>query len=515
VTIESEPTARPPLDARAATQAQIRGSTLMTVGRLASLAVTFVTQILVVRYLSKSDYGALAYALAVVAFIQPFLSLGLDLADTRFFALYDEQRDRARLAGLVLLELSIVLGLGALLVLAVVLLRGALAGTLTHDQQAIRLLVLLVATAPVQALDAVVLDMFAVFSGPRAVFVRRFVLAPGLRLVAVLVVIAGGFGVAALAVGYLVAGVAGTVIYAPMFVSLLRRIGILQPLRSLDVVVPTREVLKFGLPLLSTGLVVTLSTTLGAIVLGHTHASAQVAAFRAVQPIAVLVTVVQTSFAILFQPLAARLFARGDRAGLADLYWQTSAWLAVLTFPIGALAVCFAHPVVVTLFGDRYASSGTYLAILAAASYIQAASGFNGATLQVIGRLRFLVVSNLVVASLSVVANILLVRWAGALGAAWATAGTIIAHNVVKQSGLIGAGIKAFDRRYAQVFISVTGALVALWAFDRLVNVPIVLALLVVTVCAAAVLRLNRARLDAASTFPALSRIPLLRLLVG
>ena len=51
----------------AATRNQIRGSSLLLVGRMASLGVNFAVQIIVIRYLSKSDYGAFAYALSLVS----------------------------------------------------------------------------------------------------------------------------------------------------------------------------------------------------------------------------------------------------------------------------------------------------------------------------------------------------------------------------------------------------------------------------------------------------------------
>lgn len=502
-------------DAAAATTTQIRGSTFLLVGRVAALAVTFVSQVLVVRYLTKDDYGAFAYALSAVAFVQPFLALGLDLADTRFFALYDERDDRPRLAGLIALEAGTVLGLGALLVGAVVGLRGALTGTLTSDPQSVHLLALLIGIAPAQAFDTLALDLFAIFAGARTVFLRRFVLAPGLRLVALVVVMGGHLGVTALAIGYLAAAVAGSAVFIPALGRLLRHIDVGGHLRRRRFVVPAREVFAFALPLLSASLVLTLSTTLGAIVLGHSRDTSAVAAFRAVQPVATLVTVVHTSFAVLFQPLAARLHARSDPEGLSTLYWRTVSWLTVLSFPVAALCICFAQPVTVTLFGERYASSATYLAILAAASYVQAASGFNGATLQIVGRLGYLMTSNVIVCVFAVVANILLVAWEGALGAAVATAATVVLHNALKQAGLSRAGVRALDLAFLLVLARIAAGFLLLAALQVAVDLPVAAAVAAVVVVSVAILRSCRGHLALAETFPELARLPGARWLIG
>ena len=44
---------------------QLRGSTLLVAGRGVGIAINFATQIITVQYLSKSDFGVLAYALSI------------------------------------------------------------------------------------------------------------------------------------------------------------------------------------------------------------------------------------------------------------------------------------------------------------------------------------------------------------------------------------------------------------------------------------------------------------------
>jgi O-antigen/teichoic acid export membrane protein len=84
-----------------------------------------------------------------------------------------------------------------------------------------------------------------------------------------------------------------------------------------------------------------------------------------------------SAFLLLFTPHAARLFARGDRTGVGRLYWQTTVWIAVVSFPIFLLTFALAKPLTLLLFGDRYESSAVLLAILAFGYYFQAALGFN------------------------------------------------------------------------------------------------------------------------------------------
>ena len=67
-----------------ATSRQIRGSSLMLVGRAISMGLNFLVQVLIVRYFAnaKADYGAFAYALSIVA-LRPVLGPHIDRIGAR------------------------------------------------------------------------------------------------------------------------------------------------------------------------------------------------------------------------------------------------------------------------------------------------------------------------------------------------------------------------------------------------------------------------------------------------
>ena len=83
----------PPLDAvpsdagprtkHSSTSRQIRGSSLMLLGRSMSVVVNFAIQVMIVRYLGKADYGVFAYAISFVTVGQTLAVFGLDRADRK------------------------------------------------------------------------------------------------------------------------------------------------------------------------------------------------------------------------------------------------------------------------------------------------------------------------------------------------------------------------------------------------------------------------------------------------
>jgi len=84
---------------------QIRGSSLLLGGRGISIGINFAAQVLMVRYLSMSDYGAWAYSFAILALLQPFATLGLRRSITRFIPIYHENDEYDKVSGTIVLVL--------------------------------------------------------------------------------------------------------------------------------------------------------------------------------------------------------------------------------------------------------------------------------------------------------------------------------------------------------------------------------------------------------------------------
>jgi O-antigen/teichoic acid export membrane protein len=494
----------------------IRGSSILMVGRAISMAANFVIQLLIVNHLSKTGYGAFAYALSLVNMVVIVITLGLDRSITRFVAIYDERREYAKSLGTIVMQLTTIVSLGTSAVLLVVGLQGWLTGRLIDDEQAITMLVILIALAPIQALDDLCQNLFAVFAKARAIFFRRHILQPALRLTVVALLVATGEGPEFLAAGYVVVGLIGVVLYAAMLVRLLRQNGVLARFRQAPISFPFREVLAFTIPLLTSDLVFVLTNTSGDVILGWFEGVVDVASLRAILPVAGVNHLVFTSFGVLFTPLAARLLARGDDGGVRNLYWQTAIWVAVLTFPLFTLTFSLAGPLTVALFGERYESSGTLLALTSLGQYFGAALGFNGLTLKVYARLRALVVLNLISGVVNVVLNLVLISQYGALGAAISLMSTLIVHNLLKQVALWRTtGISFFDWHYARVYVLVAVCAGGLLAIQIATDPPLVVGVVLAAAASAAVLLFSRGLLEIDRTFPELRRFPGSRLLLG
>lgn len=499
-----------------ATRTYVRGSGVLLGGRFISIFLNLLVQVLTVRYLAKTDYGAFAYALGVASIGSSVVLVGLGKGAPRLVPIYTERGDHARAFGTIALAVGTVAGLGISAVVLVFGLRGFLAGSLASDPLSVSLLLVLIALAPINALDNLLQNLVAVFVSARAIFVRRYLLGPLLKLAAVLLVIAVAGDVHLLAYGYVVGGLIGVWLYVGILIRKWREQGMLQHLRPSRMKVPVREVYGYSLPLLSAELPVLLRGSIALILLEYFQGTLAVAEYRAVYPVAGLNLVVFQAFGFLFVPMASRMYARADRAGISELFWQSALWITVLTFPIFAVTCFLAEPLAVLLFGARYASAGSVLAILAVGYFFNAALGYNAAGLQVHGKVRFTAAIDILAALTFVGLCIWLIPTYGAVGAAVATTVNMIVHNIANHIGfrVCGTGIRLLDGRFVRVALTATLFLLGLLAIQWLAEPPPLVVAALAVLASLALLRLTRHLVNVQEMFPEILRIPLVRRLM-
>ena len=496
-----------------ATRKQIRGSSLFLFGRMLSLGINFFTQVMTVRYLSTRDYGELAYGLALVGFFRLFASLGLQDAIPRFVPIYREKCEYGKMFGTILLASGAILATGIFVVGVIWQSPLFLIPFITHEElPPLAVLSILIVLVPVESADALLDGLFACFAGTRDIFLRRYLLGPVLKFGVVTLLLWTKSSIMFLAYGYVVAGAVGVLVYGALLMKLLSSQGILQLFHIKEIDIPARDILAFVLP----GLVSAAAMCMAPVnifLLGRLRTMSEVAFYRAAVPVAELNNIVCASFTLLYTPLAARLFAKGDYRGINDLYWRTAAWMAVLSFPVFALTFSLAKPLAIFLYGARYAPSGSVLALLSLPIYFNVVIGFNLQTLKIFERLRYVIVVSLVTALANVMVCTPLIKVYGTMGAALGSTAVLIGYNLLLQVGLSPtAHFRVFDPRYLSVYLTIALSACGLFFASFLTSLSFYALFLVAACVSLGVFVLTKKKLNIAETFPELLRLPFMRL---
>lgn len=501
------------MSAGTASRSALRGSSLLLVGRMLAIGANLAVQVIVVRSLSQEAFGAFAYGIAAANIATVLVSLGMEQTMSRFAALYDETRQPHRLAGALVCYLAVVGTLGGLLVLVALTDPAGVLGLMTDDARTVQLLGVLLLLGPLQALDTLGTTLFAVYGRPQAIFLRRYVLTPALRIGAVLLVVLGGHGVHALAAAYVAVTALGLAVYLPPLLRLLRRRGVIGS--GHGVALPVRPLARFTAAAVTADLLAIALFASDALIVGALAGPADVALLQSVQPLAAGCLVIFYATIPLFIPTASRLFSGGDAAGAEQLYTTASLWVAVFTFPVAALTVACAPATVQTFFGAQYAEAAPVLALLAAGQYSLAVFGLSTLLLKAHGSLRLLATANVAVTVLNCGGNVLLVQRFGPVGVAAGTAGcTMLLAGAKAWILRHELGIRPFRPMFARSLAVVLVAGLGVAAVARLPGMSFWADVLLVLVVWLAVLRMLRRELDVPAVFPEAAALPVLRRVV-
>jgi O-antigen/teichoic acid export membrane protein len=489
----------------------IRGSAIVLLGRGLALLINFLGQVLVVRYLSKADFGAFAFATSMVAGVSTLLVLGLDKSLARFTAIHQEERDYGRMLGTILLSLAAVSLSGFAVVAGVLVLWLTVGFPFASNELAARLLLLLMLVAPFHALDGLLLALFGVFSSPIAILVRRHLLGPGLKLLVIGVVIAYGGGVYWLTLGQMAGQVFGVLVGLGLLWGILRRQALLDRFCFNGFTCSSRELFRYSLPVVTSDLMMVFRVALVVFLLEWLRGSAEVAELRAVFPLARLNESVMTTFTLMFVPTVSRMFARQEGELIDKVYWQTAAWMMALCFPLFLVCFVFATPISGWLFGSAYRSAGPVLALLSLGCFLHAAFGFNAQTLRIHGYGNLVALIDVLSLVIGLLGNFVLIPAYGTWGAAVATTLALLFQNLANHVGMVRlTNVSFFNRAYTRPYLVAVAGWGCLTAVQSWFQLPLAVGLVLAALVSGSVFYLGRRALEIASTLPELTRVPLI-----
>ena len=489
---------------------------LLLSGRCLALLINLLVQVITIRYLAKADFGAFAFGVSMVALATNLTALGLPKSLARFIPIYQERGEVDKIAGALILVCGTVFGLGVAAVAFVLGLNIFFSEQMMIDSQSISLLLILIVLAPVESLDRVFETVFAVSGHVRAIFVRRHLLGPGLKLGAVLLVVAFGADVRWLAAFYVLAGVLGFSFYLTLVSRFKQHIPTARTIMRGDFQMPAAEIFSYSLPLISSQIGFVMRTSIVVMLLEWYCDSVSVADFRSVLPFARLNETVLVSFAIMFTPVASRMFARQEMGGISELYWRTSIWIMVCSLPVFLLTGVLANGFTPLALGTRYTSSGSILMILASGFFFDALLGFNVHTLRVYARVWSIVAVDVISIIACLAMSVILIPVHGAWGAGVTICVTTVLQNILFQVVMyMATGVGLMRWEYARLYLSAAATIGVLGFVQWRWSPPFLAAACIAAGLYGALLLTHRSTLQVDKTFPELNKFPFLARLLG
>jgi O-antigen/teichoic acid export membrane protein len=395
--------------------------------RLLHAAIGFATGVLLARFLGPSDYGTYTFVMAMVGFLTIPSELGIPGLAVREIAIANARKDWGYMRGFILRAHQ-----GIALLSAVLITSGAI-GLATFgdriDPVKRQCMWLALALVPLISLGAL---RGAMLRGLRKVLLGQLpeqVIRPASLLIAILVILALGREHLSPQT-MLWAQIAATTIAFIWGLSVFVRNRPEQLATALPVYRTSawfRSTIPFGL---SAALILVNGRT-DILALGLFHHDAEVGIYRVAVQMALPVIFAQQAVNAIQAPHIAHLYATGDMKRLQTMVTRSSRAVLAIASSAALVVILFGEPLIRLLFGQEYAAAHRPLAILAIGQTFNAAMGSVASLLNMTGHERDTTRTILVAAILNLTLNFSLTPVWGTMGAATATAATLIVWNVL------------------------------------------------------------------------------------
>lgn len=399
-----------------------KGGSIIFVGLVVELGISFAAKVLMARVLGKFDYGVATIGITVLAFGSTVFLLGLNTGVGRYLPRYDDTgRRKGVIRSAVQVVLAVSIAVAALLfVFAEPIATHALGAPEASDVLRIAALGL-----PFAAMLKLSIGVVQGMQQSLPKVVIRNVSQPVLRFALVAAALVIGAGSVGIVWAYVIA-FALTALLGAYYV--VRETPALAPV---DAVPMRRELVAFSAPLmLMTSMLMVLSK-LDIFLVSYFRETAAVATYNVVYPLSELMTVTLSAFSFIFMPALSELHADGKDAEMHRIYQVVTKWIFVVTLPLFLGMVLFPETAIGLTFGPEYADGSLALVVLALGFFTHGVAGPNVNTLTSIGRTRIIMIDNLLAAAANVALNVLLIPRYSFLGAAVATTVSYAGLNVL------------------------------------------------------------------------------------
>lgn len=406
-----------------------KGAVIILLGISVRMLLALGGRIILVRYVTQSEYGLYSLGLVLLQVVIVLACLGLETGTARQVAFYRGKNDIQKARRTFFSSLQIISVASVLLTLILFFVSDFISVTFFHTPELSNVIKIFCIAAPFLVLNRIFTSMFRGFdrAQPRVYFqdFLRNALFPLLLIIVILLHLPFVWVVYAFVASIVLTFMAYAIYTTKNLPFALRDTS------SVSTSSITKELLLFSLPLLLVHIFNEILTWTDILMLGYFKILEDVGLYNAAVPLAHLLPIFLTAVIFLYIPVVSQFYAKGQQEEIKRSYAVVTKWITSATLPIFLTFVLFPEIVIEIFFGSRYVGAAFALQILSLGFFVSAILGPNGATLVTIGQTRFLMWATIIAAITNIILNLALIPPLGISGAAIATASSIVIRNLM------------------------------------------------------------------------------------
>lgn len=399
---------------------------LGVLGNILFMLLRLGINLVIIRSLGAGSYGTYVLAATILTITEVIAILGIPRGMIKFVSQYRALNDIPRLKGTIFWGLGLVLVFSTVLCLGLFRLSHFLNLHIFHNPALTPVLKIMVLSLPFSCLGTVI---FASLQGAKlikySVLVNQ-VLVPLCRFSSIALAIALGYQLRAVAWSYVLALVLGTMLGGFFLIKSFPEI-----LRKGPILYERRKITFFSLPLLLAGVFHTILIRVNILMMGYFLSAAMVGIYATAQRLLPLILIPLGAFNSIFAPIISDLFAREKRKELENQFKTVAKWIFMTSLPIFTLLIFFSKQIL-SIFGPEFVAHSGAMIVLCSGQMINSATGSAGLMLMMTGRPYINLLNSALLCVTAIFLNIYMIPRYGIIGAAWVSAFSISAIQLVR-----------------------------------------------------------------------------------
>lgn len=405
-----------------------KGSSIIFIGTLSSLFFGLLTNIIIVRFMSREEFGIYSLALTIVTVCITISTLGLQEGTTRFIAHFRAKNERTSIKDTICSSILISLLSSILITILITSFSNYVAINIFKIREISRVLQILGIAIPFIVLSDVLISVFRGFDKAMVRVYFSNIMKPILYLCLLVLAVHFKLSFTSIISTYVVSAI---ITFLALFLYFTKKSPQSFSWKQLNFNNRSKELLRYSVPLLMVTMLLSIMAWTDTLMLGYFKNPEIVGAYNAAHPIGNLLSTGINSIGYLYVPVISYLYSKNQIKELGKINESSTKWCFIITFPIFFFLFLFPEFVLNIFYGDRYVETSNVLKVLVLGHIANSFFGLNYFTLLSAGKSRLLMYCSSIGAFMNVIFNLILIPQFGMLGAAIASAISFTVIEVV------------------------------------------------------------------------------------
>lgn len=404
-----------------------RGAGIIFFGTIITYLLRFFLKVIISRYFGPANYGLFSLGEMILNFALIFSLLGFQNGIIKYVAHYAALGDKSRIKGAFFTAFKSSLMVSIFISFILIIFSKILANSIFKISELRFIIVVFAIALPFNAILMIITNTIIAFKKPEYNLISNSLGRDLSNLVIVLVIILIGGTILHVSFAYLFSVIIAFLIsYYILNIKFSKIFNF-----KINSIYNYKQMLFYSMPLFFSGIFVNIMSWTDTFFLGFLRDSYDVGIYNVAMPLAASLALISSAFSNIFFPMMTEFRALNKFSQLRHTYVVILRWILMISLPFVLIIILFPKIILQLFFGSEFISGSLVLIIIILAYFFKGLTGPCTQMLMAFDKIKMIFYVNSISAILNILFNIILIPIYGLIGAAIATAVSIVIRQLI------------------------------------------------------------------------------------